>query len=385
MEPMTTHRRHIALNAHLLSGEASYRSAGIHGYIYNTLAHLPDAAPHADFTVYVGAGAPPAHDWTVCRTTLPTRKPLVRIFWEQFVAPLKLARARPDLLHGMAFALPLAWAGPSVLTIYDLSFLHYPDRLSAFRRWYLTTITTLSTLRATRIIAISESTKADVTILLDVSPDRVDVAYPGVSAAFSPHPPAEVAAFRRREQLPDRFIMVLGTLEPRKNLALLLRAYARLPERNTVKLVLAGGMGWGADPLLALIEDLSLTADVILPGYIPDETLPLWYNAAELFAYPSLYEGFGMPLIEAMACGCPVIASHTSSLPEAVGTAGELLPPDDVEAWAATLTRLLADPVRRAEMAERGRAQAHRFTWQRTAQQTAHTYRRALEGHDQST
>ena len=172
--------------------------------------------------------------------------------------------------------------------------------------------------------------------------------------------------------------MYVGTIEPRKNLDTLLHAYACLPQRKQVKLVLAGAIGWLAEPILKLIEQLDLQQDVIMPGYVPGNLLPMWYNAADLFVYPSLYEGFGLPLLEAMACGVPVMASDTTSLPEAVGTAGTLLPPMDCEVWVDRLACLLDNPKARADFSGRGQQQAEKFTWKRTAQQIAVSYRRAL-------
>lgn len=379
MSGMNARKPHIALNAHLLSGEASYRSAGIHGYLYNTLAHLPEVAPEFQYTVFTGQGSPPADPaLTVRRSTLPTANPLARIVWEQVAAPLALARLQPDLLHGMAFALPLLWRGPSVVTIFDLSFHRHPERLSAARRLYLRTFTRASARQARRVIAISESGRREIHDVLGVPLERIDVAYPGVGPDFKPLPPAAVEAFRRERGLPERFILYLGTLEPRKNLSTLLRAYARLPQRGAVKLILAGGHGWDTEPVFALIEELGLGQDVITPGYLSGNELPLWYNAADLFAYPSIYEGFGMPLVEALACGCPVVASNTTSLPEAVGPAGVLLPPTDVAQWADALARLCDDETARRELAALGKQHAQKFTWTETARQTAEAYHRAL-------
>ena len=237
-------RPHIALNAHLLSGEASYRSAGIHGYLYNTLAGLPEVDPQLAYTVLAGRGQLPSKtDWQVRHSHLPTQNPLVRILWEQFVAPIELAHLQPDLLHGMAFAVPLLWSGPSVVTIFDLSFLRYPEHLGRARRLYLQAATRISARSARRIIAISKSGRHEISTLLGVPENRIDVAVPGVSDQFRPLESSEVATFRAQLNLPDRFIFYLGTLEPRKNLDTLLRAYAALPQRGEVKLVLAGGKG----------------------------------------------------------------------------------------------------------------------------------------------
>lgn len=376
-------RPHIALNAHLLSGEASYRSAGIHGYLFNTLAYLPQVATGMDFTALVGdprCKLPDHPALAVEWSRWGTRSPISRIAWEQLALPGVLKRLQPDLFHGMAFALPLRWDGPSVVTIFDLSFLRYPERLSAARRMYLRRVTAASAERARRVIAISESGRVEISELLGVPREKIDVAYPGVGTNFAPLNPDDVEAFRARPEIPEHYILYLGTLEPRKNLSTLLTAYAQLPQRGDVKLVLAGGRGWQTGPIFALIESLGLTADVILPGYIPADELPMWYNAATLFAYPSVYEGFGIPLIEAMACGTPVVAADTTSLPEAAGSAGVLVPPTDVGAWADTLSDLLDDPGVRRSMAAEGWRHAQRFTWGETARQVAASYRRALAG-----
>ena len=371
---------HIALNAHLLAGEASYRSAGIHGYLYNMLAHLPAADSDLRYSVFLGQGALPENSqWRVYRTMLPTARPQVRIFWEQAVAPLAFARVRPDLVHGMGFVNPLLWPGPAVVTIFDLSFIRYPERLSLSRRAYLQTLTRFSARRARRVIAISESGKREIVELLGIPPERIDVALPGVNPDFRPLPREAVEAFRQEAGLPGRFILHVGTLEPRKNLEMLLEAYARLPQRGDVKLILAGGKGWQTAGFFRTLERLGLGRDVILPGYVPSERLPYWYNAAEVFVYPSVYEGFGMPLAEALACGVVAIGSDTSSLPEAVGPGGLLLPADDPQAWAETLTRLLDSAALRDEIAHRGYDYVQRLSWETTARQTVRAYRRALE------
>lgn len=375
-------RRHICLNAHLLSAQAGYRSAGISGYIANLLRALPDAAPEFTYTVFTGAQAtPPAHERVaIRRSAWNTEHPLRRILWEQLAQPFALQAARADLAHGLAFATPLLSRVPSVVTVYDLSFVHYPDRLPAARRWYLRLFARWSCRRARRVIAISQSTARDLAQTFGLSPERVDVAAPGVGEQFKPLPRADVDAFRAQKGLPDRFLLFVGTLEPRKNLPLLLRAYALLPaqQRQAVPLVLAGGKGWMDGAIHATIAAHDLTNSVLLPGYLPADELPWWYNAAEALVYPSVYEGFGLPVLEALACGTPALVSDVSSLPEAVGEGGLRLPPDDVLAWAEALRRALNDPDWRAEMGSRGLAHAARFTWAGTAAQTVDSYRRAL-------
>jgi len=241
----------------------------------------------------------------------------------------------------------------------------------------LTVLTRLAARRARRLIAVSAHTAEEATRLLGVPLARIDVVYHGVDPAFCPLPANEVAAFRQRRGLPERFVLFVGTLEPRKNLVRLVEAFARI-RAGRVGLVLAGGKGWLYDELFASVEALGLHEEVIFPGYVVDDELPLWYNAATVLAYPSVYEGFGLPVLEAQACGTPVLTSNVSSLPEAAGDGALTVDPYDVEALAAGLHRLLADEPLRLQLRERGLAHARQFSWPRTAQETARVYRRAM-------
>ena len=374
---------HVALNAQLLSGRASYRSAGIHQYIDNLLRCLPAADPDFRYTVFVGEGKPEMPGAIVRRTVLPTHHPILRILWEQLWQPFVLQRVRPDLLHSLAFVSPVMASCPSVVTVYDLSFKLSPPtgkfQQRAAQRLYLSTFTAHACRRAHRVIAISASTRSDVIRFFGIDRDRVDVAYPGLHPAFRPRPRPEVEAFRARRGLPDRFILYLGTLEPRKNLSTLIRAFSMLrgqPHTSNLHLILAGSKGWLYRDLFALVQELDLTDRVIFPGYVPADELVLWYNAAAVFAYPSAYEGFGLPVAEALACGRPVVTSNVSSLPEAGGDAALFVPLDDPAALGEALARALTlEP----EALARGPAHAARFTWAATAAQTALSYRRALD------
>ena len=369
---------HVGLNAHLLSLAESYRSAGINWYLYNLLGHLPEADPEISYTVFLGqkrySGAP---ELRLQVSRLPTHRPPVRILWEQMIQPWSASRAGVELLHGPAFVGPLVGSCPFVITVHDLSFLLYPQGLRALNRIYLRTCTRLSVQRARRVIAVSESTKRDLVHYYDLSPAKVDVVHNGVDTVFQPLPADRVAAFRAERGLPARFILFVGTLEPRKNVVRLIDAYARLPKTRP-PLMLVGGKGWFYDEVFARVETLSLNSEVQFVGYVPAEDLPWWYNAANLFVYPSLYEGFGLPPLEAMACGTPVVTSTTSSLPEVVGQAGLLVDPTDIEALAAAMEQVLADPGVREKMRAAGLAQAQGFSWQKTARRTVGSYRRAL-------
>ncbi len=380
---MQSTNNHISLNAHLLSGQTGYRGAGINGYIAHLLHALPDADPLFHYTVMLGHQAmiDEHRRFTLRRTPFSTVHPLRRILWEQMIQPFSLWRARPDLLHALAFVSPVLSRVPSVVTVYDLSFIHYPQVLSSSRRLYLRLFTRRSCEQARRVIAISQSTARDLTDSFGIPPQKIDVAVPGVSERFCPLPPEDIARFRQENGLPDRFLFFVGTLEPRKNLSMLLRAYAQLPagDRQAVHLVLAGGKGWMYDDIFRTMAELDLSDTVHLPGYLPADQLPLWYNAADAFVYPSIFEGFGLPVVEAMACGTPVLVSNVSSLPEAVGDAGRQLPPGDVSAWTEALAQVIHDAAWRDDFGERGRLWSRHFTWANTALQTVACYRKALQ------
>jgi glycosyltransferase involved in cell wall biosynthesis len=371
----------IALNAQLLSFADNYRSGGISRVIYHLLAELGRDPRGHTFDVFVPS-APERNGWgslTFHPSGHHTVRPPIRIAWEQTVLPRKLASLRPDLLHGLAYALPIGWSGPGVVTIYDLSFLRFPDAFKPANRIYLTATTRATARRARRILTISEHARRDIVRLLSVPEQRVDVTYPAADERYRPLPNREVEAFRVARALPESFVFALGTLEPRKNLVGLLQAYARLP-RPRPPLYVAGGAGWRFSPIFDTVRQLHLAEDVHWLGYVPEDELPLWYNAARLFAFPSLYEGFGLPVLEAMACGTPVITSTAASLPEVGGKAAVLVPPLDTERIAHEMERILDDSQLRTEMRAAGRIQASRFSWRAMTDKTINAYARAVSG-----
>lgn len=376
-------RPRIALNAHLLSADASFRGAGVSHYIESLLHHLPQVDAAAEYVALVRRGAPPAPGWRCRPAGWDTEHPAARIVWEQVAQPWRLLRERVDLLHAPVYVGPVVAPCPMVVTVHDLSFYLYPELLRRASRAYLQRMTRQSVARAAGIIAVSHATRHDLIQVLGVAPERVTVVHNGVDAVMRPiTDDAAMAAFRRRRGLPERLILFVGTLEPRKNVPALLEAYALLRQRWSVdhRLVLAGGRGWGYDAIEAALTRLRLgPEDVILPGFVPQDELPLWYNAADLFVYPAIYEGFGIPPLEAMACGVPVMVSNRSSLPEVVGDAGVVVDPDDVEGMARTMHDILSHAERRSALRAAGLARAAALSWQETALKTALLYHRILE------
>lgn len=374
--------KHIVLNAHLLSQTVGYRKAGIHRYIYGQISQLP-YVDDGDFRYTALANHQIELDHARFKSQVSgfdTNSPAKRIFWEQLVQPATLQKLKPDLYHALAFVGSWTMPKPSVVTVFDLSFMRYPEVLTRARRIYLQRMTAYSCRKATRVLAISQSTANDVTQYLGIAPDKIDIAYPGVSPDFKPLPREDIVAFRQKKDLPDNFLLFVGTLEPRKNLPLLLRAYAQLSpeERSAMHLVLAGGKGWFYDEIFATIAELQLQKTVHLPGYLKAEELVLWYNAASAFVYPTLFEGFGIPIVEALACGKAVLTSNISSLPEAAGDVGILLPPNDETAWTDAMRETIANHAHLDDQSEQRIAWAHQFTWRRCAEDTIACYHKAL-------
>jgi glycosyltransferase involved in cell wall biosynthesis len=373
----------VGFNALLLSYGQWYRSAGISRYIDRTLAALAAFRSTDDFVAFVGPDVPgdlPSLSWlATVRPPLPTTRPLVRIAWEQLLLPFLARRYGLDVLHCPAYVAPLIGSVQSVVTFHDLSYFILPETFNYANRRYLQSFSRLTARRARRFITVSESTRHDLVKWLGVDSERVDVVYNGVDGRFRREDRSVVEAFRRAHGLPDRFVLYLGTLEPRKNVATLLQAYAIARRRGVTELLfVAGGRGWGDLRLSQLADELEITHWIRWVGFVPMDEQPLWYNAATLFAYPSLYEGFGLPALEAMACGTPVIASNRSSLPEVVGDAGLLADPTDATAWADALVSLLADGGRQADLSTLGQRRAADFTWNAAARATMSTYRKAV-------
>lgn len=369
---------HIALNAQLLNTEESYRGAGVSNYCRCLLAALAGCADGHRFTAFSNDRGFVQEGIALRRTAWPVQNPLARIAWEQTALPLALQKMDADRVHGLVNVLPLATKLPGVVTVHDLSFVRMPEKFPPAKRFYLTRLCAASVAKARRVIAVSRQTADDLTCFFGVDAGKIEVVYNGVAAQFRPDPALDVDAFRRSLGLPDRFLLYLGTLEPRKNLARLVDGYARWretdPQAGDVALVLAGGKGWYYDEIFRRVRERGLERVVHFPGFVPAEELPNWYRAATAFAYPSLFEGFGLPVAEAMACGLPVVCSDAPSLLEVAGDAALTFPAEDTERLAQALGRLFADEALRRELIRRGLERARLFTWERAARETLAVY-----------
>lgn len=391
MNTQATRTLRVALNAHLVSFSQTYRNAGVSRFTYVLLEGLIHDNHDQHYIAFIGqreaaaAASGPLHDAErieLIPGAWPTDRPLQRIFWEQTVLPAELRRLEVDVFHSPVNVLPEYVPCASVVTVHDLAFMRYPQYFRPARRNYQRVFTARSVQRATLTVADSDSTKRDLIEYFQAPEDRVRVIYPAIDPIFHPvEDPHVLAEFRARHDLPPRYLLYLGTLEPRKNLVGLVEAYARLraEDAETPPLVLAGAKGWYYQPLFERINSLGMQEYITFAGYVAREEQPLWYAGAELFVYPSLYEGFGLPVAESLACGTPTITSNVSSLPEAGGSIAMLVDPNDWDALAHTMRVALADPQTRARALDEGPRWASRFSSSQMAAAYADVYCEAAE------
>jgi glycosyltransferase involved in cell wall biosynthesis len=319
--------------------------------------------PDCRFTVFVPKGVsgygPPSTSYR--------RFPEIPFIGRHVQWPARLRRLIPDVFFGAAGALPLMDVGSAtVITVHDLAIYRnagwFPRRQPLSTRWVVPS----SLRRADRVIAVSSNTARDAEEMFGVAPSRIAVVPHGVSPGLRPMSGEELALARERLKLPERFILFVGTIEPRKNLLTLLEAWAMMRDRPD--LVIVGGWGWNYEPIR---DRMSRLGDRVhhLDAIDPSE-LPAIYNLARALAHPAWYEGFGLPPLEAMACGTPVVVSDSSSLPEVVDDAALIVPAGDAQAWCKALEKVLGDQDLAADLRRRGILRAAEFSWSRTADMT---------------
>jgi glycosyltransferase involved in cell wall biosynthesis len=353
----------------------------------NYIAHLIRSLPLIDETNEYLAFVKPDNvtlmarreNLRIVQATLASR--VLRIAWEQTFLPLLARRYRLDVLHSPHYTMPFLRPCPTVVTFHDMTFFLYPHMHRFYKKIFFQAAIRLSAKRADAIIADSESTRQDILRVLRSDDKIVTVVPLGVSDAFRQHHDQTGSErMLQKYHLPPRFILSVGVLEPRKNLLTLLHAFKSLAERGIEhSLVIVGQRGWMNDKVFEVAKDLTLSSRVIFTGYVPERDLPFLFSSAEVFVYPSTYEGFGLPVLEALACGIPVITSNVSSMPEIVGDAGILVNPLDEVELADAMQRVLTDRVLHAKLARDGRARSKMFSWERTARETLMVYERVVK------
>lgn len=354
---------------------------GVGYYTEHLLQHLAREVERSGDELVVVSNQPidtalplPAHVRVHDRLRFP-----LRIGWLQALASRVLRDVGADVAHFTNGMLPMWPPVATVVTIHDMSLRLCPHCHPLRRRLINRPLVGVAARHADAIVTVSHSARRDLLRFHRVAPDRVTVVHEAAGPDFKPlRDSARMEAVRARYQLPARFCLYVGTIEPRKNLGRLMEAFCAARAAGTPhELVCAGPYGWASRDLGARIERLGLARVVRFMGYVPVADLPIIYNLSEFFLYPSIYEGFGLPVIEAMACGTPVITSNNSSLGEIAGRAALTVDPEDTGALAEAIDRLAHDRALRAHLAEEGLARAQTFSWQRTAQEMLAVYRRA--------
>lgn len=313
---------------------------------------------------------------------LPGRNPLARLWREHVLLPLACRREKIDLLHCPKSAIPYFSSCPVVVTLHDLIPIKHPETEKFAAQVYWRLQIPIAAKKSSFIITDSEFARQEIMTDFNVLPGRIKATMLGFNPAMlEARNAVDGKKIRNRYGLPDSYILYVGTIQPRKNIDSLIEAYARLRLANsaTPRLVIVGRKGWLFDRLFERISELGLTDEVLFTGFVPDEDLPFIYDGACVFAYLSLFEGFGLPPLEAMACGVPVVVSNTTSLPEVVGDAGLSVMPMDIEAIAAALKTVLDNPEAAEAMRKKGLERARTFSWERCAQETLEIYSAVMD------
>ena len=364
------------------------QSAGIGRFVrclFNAIAELDHKNEYVLLHAAPEPGRPPSFPAgsNFSRRELRFRERIINVMWHRLKIPfpVDLLTGPLDIFHSPDFVLPPVRHATTMLTVHDLAFLLFPECADQRLRAYLEQVVPRSVARADYIVADSENTKNDLICLLDANPDRVSVIPGGVDPHFKPATQDAVADVRREYGLEQPYVLGVGVIEPRKNFPRLIEAFSRFRRQadRPYQLVIAGGKGWLSDETYREAERSAFASDIRFTGYVPDAYLPALYTGAQAFAYPSLYEGFGLPVLEAMACGTPVVCANTSSLPEFAGDAALLVPPEDPGAIATALETLCGKDELRSQLRCRGSERAGEYRWERSAQQLIDLYGRVYQ------
>jgi len=369
----------IAINAQLMFFEKSFRNAGVSKYTYNLIEQLSRIDSQNEYVIFVNKSFKPFvsnQNFHFVKSRINTTIPIIRIFWEQVILPFLLVRHKIDVFHSMVNVLPFWCPAKSVVTIHDLIAIECAESRN-FKKNLYHKLMAKTTKKANRIIAVSSSVKKGMHDYFGIPEKKMHVILEAAGKNFKPLNQKSIKAFQKARNLDFPFILFVGTLEPRKNIKCLIKAFSLLKHKDKIKhkLVIVGGKGWLYDEIFNTINKLNLQDEIIFAGSVDHSELPLYYNAADLFVFPSLHEGFGLPPLEAMQCGCPVITSKLSSLPEVVGDAAIKINPHDTNDLANAMQRVLANDKLRKQMAKNGLSQAKKFSWQKNARQTLEVYR----------
>ncbi len=355
---------------------------GVEEYVINLLQHLFPLKEEIDYFLFYNALRKVKLDYSwldlvnveLREFKIPNRFLFLSAKYQKQPKLDKLLNKVDIYFNPHFFNAPVSKSCSKTVVFHDLSFVRHPEYFSWRKRiWQKCLINAKSEAKsADKIIAVSESTKADLINLYQIDPQKIKVIYSGVGQQFQPIQISSEVEKKIRDKyfLPDKFILYFGTIEPRKNLVGLIKAFEILRKKHQVKLVLAGAKGWLCRDILKAARQSKYSSDIFFTGFVEEQDKPYLYNLADLFVYPSFFEGFGFPPLEAMACGKPVITSHTSSLPEVVGEAGLMIDPYKIDELSRAMDQILISSSLRKILSQKGFLQARKFSWQKCAQET---------------
>jgi len=370
----------IGINARQIQN----RHTGPENYMLNLILNLKRIDKNNEYVLFFGKDRPvpeailnAGFDYDISR--MPTHNQLLKILWAHLYLPNRIRAHRIDLFHEPSFVAPVFKRCPMVTTVYDIAHLYFPFCYTRRTRAYLNRLLPRSIRQSDLLIAISESTKNDIIDHFGIPPEKVHVVHGGVDPVYRTIEDEErLEEVRKAYRIKGDFILTVGGITPRKNLIRLIRAFKMLRDDRKIdcQLVIVGKKGWLYEGVFKEAAASGLEDSIIFCDYIPKDHLLYLYNAAAVFAYPSLYEGFGLPILEAMACGCPVVASNRSSMPEVCGKAALLIDPEDVEGLSEALFKAVTDSPLREDLIKEGYKQVEKFSWERAADKTLAVYKR---------
>ena len=376
----------IGINARYLQR----RLSGIERYIIELISSLNKIDTQNKYLLFFNKDAPRpkipenGHFKSII-SSFPTKHRFLRLLWEHFYLFYEIKKYNVSLFHGPAFFVPFLKPKNCkyVITVHDITFVKYPEAFTFGTRLYYKLLFPRSLDLADAIITDSESTKKDIIQKYKINPDKIQVIYLGVSTGFlEKYEKQKKEEIKKKYMLPEKYFLFTGVLSPRKNIQTLLEAFYILKKEEgykEYKLLIVGGKGWLYESIFTKVAKLRLQDDVCFIEYVPEDDLPLFYALAQVYLFPSLYEGFGLPILEAMACGCPVITSNVSSMPEVAGDAALLINPTSVEELIASIKKITTNKKLKETMQKKGYEQIKKFSWEKTAQQTAAVYAQVTE------
>ena len=383
----------IGIDCRTILNPSAGEKAGIAHYTYHLVKSLLDMDRTDDFVLFFDYRARVAAkefirpNTKIVFFTFSQYKKYLPFFYSHVLVAANITAEKLDVYHSPANIIPLRYAGKFCVTTHDLAIYRRPDLFPKNQGFSLKYIVPRSIHQAKKIISVSKSTKKDIQEFFSVDEKKIEVVYEGVDhKRFTRRAPNgdSLAYLREKYKIRSDYILFVGTLEPRKNLIRLLEAFYELLTENSeyrkkYQLLMAGNRGWLYDSIFDEIKSRGLGANVLFPGYIDAKDLPLLYQNATIFVYPSLYEGFGLPVLEAMATGAPVITSNSSSMPEIAGRAAALIDPMDVGGLKSVMMKFLDDEKLRASYSEKALLQSKKFSWEKCARQTLEIYREVAE------